>query len=77
MSRFYFDDALAKKAQEMGVQVHTNTLVTGIQFDGQYQVTLSSGETLVTKRLVLGTGRVTQLLDPSIQFLRNHSGERI
>lgn len=66
MSRFYFDNLLMHTAVSHGVDVRTNTMVQGIQQDnGIYNVQVSSGEILSTKSLVIGTGRVTNLLLPN------------
>lgn len=65
MSRFVFDHALVRVARDCGVQVMTETMVRGMEHVGsEYLVDLSSGEKLAATQIVIGTGRVIQLLQP-------------
>ncbi len=65
ISRFTFDHALVQVARAYGVQVITDTIVHALRRVGnEYIIDLSSGQKLATSRVIIGTGRVVQLLAP-------------
>jgi len=65
MSRYAFDALLASRAQEKGVELITNTSVTGLRAtkDNTYIVTLSTGQEREAQAIVIGTGRALQLIE--------------
>lgn len=65
LSRFYFDNQLKIKAEEKGARILADTVVKAVDFnveDSTYHLSLSSGEKIETSSLVIGAGRVSQLL---------------
>lgn len=68
ISRFVFDHCLMQRAVACGAQVLTETMVQSIESDGDgYQIFLSSGEKIASDQLIIGTGRVLQLLQKNDQ----------
>jgi len=62
MSRYNFDAHLAQYAQTLGVIILTNTSVTDIYKSNTYHVMLSSGQEIIAQTIIIGTGRVLELL---------------
>lgn len=70
MSRYFFDHLLAGVAQSKGVVLLSNSRVTAICRKPNmknYEVVLANGNVLTSSRLIIGTGRVTQLLEPDYE----------
>ncbi len=67
MSRYVLDASLAEVARQSGVTLHTNAQVDAVTHDAQhniYDVTLADGSVMRASSLVIGAGRVAQLLLP-------------
>ena len=63
ISRNVLDESLVEIAQKNGVTVLTNTKVVALtKLSTTFEVVLSSNKTLKCSQLIIGTGRVAQLL---------------
>lgn len=63
-SRFVFDSMLKKRAEQKGVRILTQTSVSSLSFQNEskcYLLTLSNGQEVKAKHLLLGTGRIPKM----------------
>lgn len=71
-SRYRFDLALLNRASQRGAAAMTKTRVVGIQPGSPHQLTLSSGEKIIAKHLIVGTGTTSQASRCSYVGLKAH-----
>lgn len=60
-SRYHFDTQLLERAKSKGAQILTNTKMISLQKTSDYELTLSNGQTIKARHLMIGTGKLPNM----------------
>lgn len=63
-SRYSFDNQLCDRARRLGAEIRTGTQVVDLKPGAPCKITLSTGEVILAKRVLIGTGRISNASPP-------------